>query len=218
MQDLIIVLPILLFSVIVHEVAHGWSALRLGDPTAARLGRLTLDPRPHIDPVMSLLVPAMCLLSGAPIFGGAKPVPVNPNFFRHPSRDMAFVAAAGPASNLLLAMMFGMLLSLLVPVPGGLNLPADVYLSYASGYGTIGRVLSYGFMINLVLAAFNLLPIPPLDGSRVVAHFLPDRLSMQYRDLDRFGILIVFGIIFFFGGVLYGYIGWFMRVIGGLLV
>jgi Zn-dependent protease len=216
-SQLIIVLPVLLFSVIVHEVAHGWAALKLGDPTAAREGRLTLDPRPHIDPVMSLLVPAMCLLSGAPIFGGARPVPVNPWYFRHPSRDMALVAAAGPVSNILLALIAGLLINLVLPLPD-LNWSFEAYLTLVMSSGVVGNILAYAVMINLVLAAFNFLPIPPLDGSRVVAHFLPEDLSRRYRDLDRFGILIVFGVIFFFGGVLHAYIGWFLRVVGSLVL
>jgi Zn-dependent protease len=201
MEQLIIALPVLLFSVIVHEVAHGWSALRLGDPTAARMGRLTLNPVPHVDPVMSLLVPALCMLSGAPIFGGAKPVPVNPWYFRHPSRDMALVAAAGPISNLLLAFVAGLLMN-----------------TFFEGRpeGVLGQALTYLFMINLVLAAFNLLPIPPLDGSRIVAHLLKGELAERYRSLDRFGLLIIMAVIIFFRGPLYSYLSWFMGTVGRL--
>lgn len=204
MNELLIVLPVLLFSVIVHEVAHGWTALRLGDDTAQRLGRLTLDPRPHIDPYMSILLPALCLLAHAPVFGGAKPVPVNPWRFRHPSRDMALVAAAGPASNLLLA--FGA--ALLVQSPLGRSSLAPGLLD----------VLGSLFQINLVLAAFNLLPIPPLDGSRVVAHFLPRELSERYREADRYGMVILMVVLFFFRGPLTGYLHWFMSTVGGLMV
>ncbi len=204
MHELIIVLPVLLFSVIVHEVAHGWSALRLGDETAWRLGRLTLDPRPHIDPVMSLLVPAMCLLSGAPIFGGAKPVPVNPWRFRHPSRDMALVAVAGPVSNLLLAFLAALLFQFLA----GRGLLMDGFTD----------ILGYLFRINLVLAAFNLLPIPPLDGSRVVAHFLPDGLADRYREADRYGMILLLVVLFFFQAPLYRYMHWFQSVVGGWMV
>jgi len=199
-ESLIIGLPVLLFSVIVHEVAHGWAALRLGDPTAAREGRLTLNPLPHVDPMMSILVPAMCILSGAPIFGGAKPVPVNPWYFRRPSRDMAFVAAAGPLSNLLLAAAASLLWRWLAPTGGPLV-----------------AILEYGFQINVVLAAFNLLPIPPLDGSRIVAHFLKGDLAARYRGLDRFGMLIILAVIVFFRAPLTSYLVWFMRSFSRLL-
>ncbi|MDP2360916.1 MAG: site-2 protease family protein [bacterium] len=203
MESLLISLPVLIFSVIVHEVAHGWTALRLGDPTAWRAGRLTLDPRPHIDPFMSLLVPAMCILSGAPVFGGAKPVPVNPWHFRHPSRDMAIVAAAGPASNLVLAFLAGFLIN---------RLPAGLMV------GALPDVLFALLVINLVLAAFNLLPLPPLDGSRVVAHFLPAPLADRYRQMDRFGMILLVLVIVFLRAPLLGYLHWFLRTVGGLMV
>jgi Zn-dependent protease len=200
MQDLFIALPVLLFSIIVHEVAHGWVALQLGDPTAKYLGRLTLHPVSHIDPVMSLLVPAMCIMSGAPIFGGAKPVPVNPNNFRHPSRDMAIVALAGPASNLILAFAAGF------------------SLKHFISYGSFSyELLSYAFVINVVLAAFNLLPIPPLDGSRVVAHFLKGEMAMRFRALDRYGMLLILGVIMLFRGALGTYIHGFIRLLDSLI-
>jgi len=203
-NELIISLPVLIFSVIVHEVAHGWAALRLGDPTAQREGRLTLDPRPHIDPVMSLLVPALCLLSGAPVFGGARPVPVNPWHFRHPSRDMALVAAAGPLSNLILAFVAALCFQLLAP-----------RLFLMEG---LLDVLGALFQINLVLAAFNLLPLPPLDGSRVLAHFLPSELGDRFRELDRYGMIIVMVAIIFFRRPLGHYLSWFMSTVGGWMV
>jgi Zn-dependent protease len=202
MDSIWISLPVLLFSVIVHEVAHGWTALKLGDPTAWRAGRLTLDPRPHIDPVMSLLVPALCILSGAPVFGGAKPVPVNPWHFRHPSRDMALVAAAGPASNLLLAFA------------------ASVVIKLAPAFygGALQQVMISLFIINLVLAAFNLLPVPPLDGSRVLAHLLPAELGDRLRGLDRYGMLLIMVVIIFLRAPLSGYLQWFLHTVGGLMV
>lgn len=202
LELLIFGLPVLLFSVIVHEVAHGWTALKLGDPTAARLGRLTLNPLPHIDPVMSILVPALCVFAGAPIFGGAKPVPVNPWHFKHPSRDMAFVAAAGPLSNLGLAFLAGLAMNLLY--------------GHAYPSGGVGQILVNLFTINLVLAAFNLLPLPPLDGSRIVAHFLKGELGERFRNLDRYGMLIIMGVILLFRAPLYGYLSWFMRTVGGM--
>lgn len=203
MGDLIIVLPVLLFSVIVHEVAHGWTALQLGDPTAARLGRLTLNPAPHVDPVMSLLLPAVCLLSHMPVLGGARPVPVNPRNFRHPSRGMAIVAAAGPASNLVLALLAGLAVRA-VPYGGATS-------------EALFRILVYAFQINTVLAAFNLLPIPPLDGSRIVAHFLRGKAAVWYASLERVGILILLAMLWLLGGPLMMYLDAFQRAVAGVI-
>jgi Zn-dependent protease len=211
MTEIFLALPVLLFSVIFHEVAHGWTALKLGDPTAARLGRLTMDPRPHIDPVMSLLVPAICILGGAPIFGGAKPVPVNPSYFRRPSRDMAFVALAGPLSNLLLAFIFAT----------GINLiQANGWMTAMLGGSIeiVAKVFSYGVFINLILAAFNLLPIPPLDGSRVLAHFLKGQTARSFRNLDRYGMFLILAVIIFLRAPLYNYLYWFYKAFSGIFL
>lgn len=200
--QLVIALPVLLFSVVVHEVAHGVAAKHLGDDTADRLGRLTLNPLPHIDPVFSLLVPALCLMSGAPVFGGAKPVPVDVRRLRHPKRDMAVIAAAGPLSNLALVAA------------------ASVVWHTMSAFGLMEpewmRILSYFVMINTVLAAFNLLPLPPLDGSRIFVLFLQGEAEWRYRSLERWGIFIVFGMIMLFGEVLNTYLNWFSRVVAGV--
>jgi Zn-dependent protease len=200
--QLVIALPVLLFSVVVHEVSHGVAAKYLGDDTADRLGRLTLNPLPHIDPVFSLLVPALCLMSGAPIFGGAKPVPVDVRRLCHPKRDMAVIAAAGPLSNLALVAL------------------ASVVWHTMATLGLLGpewrRILSYFVMINTVLAAFNLLPLPPLDGSRIFVLFLKGEAEWRYRSLERWGIFIVFGMIMLFGGVLHTYLNWFSRVVAGV--
>lgn len=202
LSELVIALPVLLFSVVVHEVAHGVAAKALGDPTADRLGRLTLNPAPHIDPVFSLLIPALCLLSGAPVFGGAKPVPVDVRNLRHPKRDMAVVAAAGPLSNLLLVAL------------------ASVVWHSLSAAGLLGhewiRILSYFVMINTVLAAFNLLPLPPLDGSRIFVLFLKGEAEWRYRSLERWGIFIVFALIMVFGSALGRYLSWFSNIVTGV--
>ncbi len=179
--DPIIFIVLLIMAVIVHEVSHGLVARRLGDRTAADAGRLTLNPIPHIDPFGSVLLPAMLALSGAPVFGWAKPVPVNPRVFRRPTEGMALTALAGPISNLGLALIAG---RVLLPMASGLV--AD--LVWAFGY------------INVVLAIFNLLPIPPLDGSRMVPLFLGDRGRAAYARIEPFGFLILFALLFIIPG------------------
>ena len=177
-------LTCLIFAVIIHEIAHGFVAYKLGDPTAKTLGRLTLNPIPHIDPVMSLLVPAMLIFSGAPfIIGGAKPVPVNPGYFSNHRRDMMIVSAAGPASNVLLAIISILLLKIAVLIPI-LRSPGLLYL------------LQYMIIINVVLAVFNLLPIPPLDGSKIVMGFLPPEAVYKYEKIEPYGIFIIMGLLF----------------------
>jgi Zn-dependent protease len=159
---------------------------RLGDPTARDAGRLTLNPIPHIDLFFTVLLPAFLILSGSGfIFGGAKPVPVNVSRLRNPRRDWALVGAAGPLMNLLIALLLCAALSLLVHV--GL-----------AGPGTAGtEVLAVGILANVLLAVFNLVPIPPLDGSRVVQYFLSGPALLAYQRLERFGILLIVALVFF---------------------
>ncbi len=172
----------LLFAITVHEVAHGWMARRLGDPTAMMLGRLTLNPIKHIDPVGTLLVPGILLVLGTGfVFGWAKPVPVNQRNLRNPNRDMMLVSAAGPLSNLLMALLWGLV--------------AKVGVSLAGAIPMLGLPLVYmggaGILINLVLMVLNLLPIPPLDGSRIVSGLLPPGLADQYNRLESVGFIIL---------------------------
>lgn len=187
------VLPILIFSIVLHEVAHGWVARREGDPTAFMLGRLTLNPIPHIDPVGSILVPAiLTLVPGGFIFGWAKPVPVNPRNFRNYKRGDILVSLAGIAVNLLLVLAFAVALALFT---WGMRW-------FPGGYSTwmvLQDMARTGILLNLVLALFNLVPIPPLDGSHVMYHLLPPRLGMRYREVGRFGMLLVFAFIFLGG-------------------
>ena len=177
-------LPILL-AIIVHEVAHGWVAWKLGDPTAKQRGRLTLNPLVHIDPIGTVVVPLALLVVGGFIFGWARPVPVDPRYFRNPPVDMAKVAIAGPASNFLMAVGWGFL------ALWGVRMQVDM--------PEIGRFMMYsglaGVQINLILAALNLLPIPPLDGSRIVAAVLSPRLRQRYYQLEPYGIFILLGLI-----------------------
>ncbi|CAN5631044.1 MAG: site-2 protease family protein [Gemmatimonadetes bacterium] len=189
MEQLLIALPVLIFSVVLHEVAHGYAARAQGDPTAAMLGRLTLNPIPHLDPIGSLLVPGILALSGAPVLGWARPVPVNSRNFRNYRRGDIIVSLAGVAVNLVLAIICAMLLAVLswlvVAAPG-----------YMAAWQMVGMMLHYGVLINLILLVFNLLPIPPLDGSHVFYHLLPPRLGAQYRQLTPYGMFILFGLLF----------------------
>ena len=192
-------LPVL-FAITVHEVAHGWVARQLGDPTAMMLGRLTLNPLKHIDPIGTVLVPAVLLLVGGVIFGWAKPVPITAENLRNPKRDMALVAAAGPLANLAMALCWGLLLKLALLISG--SLPAlALPLTYMA---------AAGITINLVLLVLNLLPVPPLDGSRVVSAFLPGPLAWQYNRLEPYGLFILLGLMFFgiLGKVLWPPVMW----------
>lgn len=193
----LVTLIILVYSAILHEIAHGFVAERLGDPTARLMGRLTLNPKSHIDPFMSILVPLLLIISGSPvIFGAAKPVPVDPFNFREPKKDMALVSLAGPVTNLLIALVFALICHLLFP-----GLSFDVIRSG----GIIGFLLGTVVYINLLLAIFNLIPIPPLDGSKVLALILPDREAAVYLSIGTFGILIIFLLLVFpIGGLSLG--------------
>jgi Zn-dependent protease len=172
------VLPVLLFSIVVHEYAHGYVANLWGDPTAAVAGRLTLNPIPHIDPVGSILIPLLLLIGpGGFIFGWAKPVPVNPDNYRDRRWGDVTVSLAGPASNVLLAVLFTVVWIVSRRVTGG-----DPALD---------AVFGTAVLLNLILATFNLLPIPPLDGSHVLYNFLPQPLAYNYMSLARYGLLIL---------------------------
>lgn len=187
-ETLVYLLPLLLFSVIVHEVAHGWMAERWGDPTARMLGRITLNPLPHIDPFGSILVPALLMVSGSGvIFGWAKPVPVTPENFRDRKMGDIAVSLAGPASNVVIALGLAALLAVVSAVAG--DVPRTVWL-----------FCSYGIFLNFILAVFNLIPIPPLDGSHVVAALLPPRLAYAYRSVGQIGLLILMGVLFLVPG------------------
>lgn len=175
----------LLFAITVHEVAHGWVARRLGDRTAEMLGRLTLNPIKHIDPVGTVLVPAILLIAGGFIFGWAKPVPVDPRNMRHPKRDMAIVAAAGPLSNLAMAVIWALIAKLalaLTPILPWVSVPLIM----------MGKI---GIFLNLILMVLNLLPLPPLDGGRVLTGFLPDTLAMKFAQIEPYGMFILVALM-----------------------
>ena len=179
------VVPVL-FAITVHETAHGWMALRLGDPTAKMLGRLSLNPIRHIDPVGTILVPGVLLLLGGFLFGWAKPVPITWENLRHPRRDTAWVAAAGPLSNLLMAVMWALVIRAGLMVGNGSDGVA-LFLIY-SGMA--------GMFINTVICLLNLLPILPLDGGRIVAALLPGPLSWKFSRLEPYGLPIMLLLLF----------------------
>src|SRR3569623_85875 len=178
------ILPVL-FAITVHEVAHGWVARRLGDPTAMMLGRLTLNPLKHIDPIGTVLVPLVLILAGGVIFGWAKPVPITVENLRHPKRDMALVAAAGPTSNLLMALIWALSMKLALVV-------ASVAPALAMPLTYMGAA---GISINVMLMVLNLLPVPPLDGSRVVSGMLPDPMAWKFNRLEPYGLIILLGLM-----------------------
>jgi Zn-dependent protease len=176
-------IPVLI-AITFHEAAHGWAAWKLGDDTAKRLGRVTFNPIKHIDPVGTLLIPGLLLASGAGfIFGFAKPVPVAFHRLRNPRRDLILVAAAGPGINILLACASALLINFLPLVPD-------------AGRYWAASMLEKSILINLVLATFNMIPIPPLDGGRIAVGLLPLHLAQKLAKVERYGFFIVLGLIF----------------------
>jgi Zn-dependent protease len=186
----LISLVILVFSAILHEIAHGFVAERLGDPTARLMGRLTLNPKSHIDPYMTLLLPLLTYFStgGAIILGGAKPVPIDPFNLRDTRKDLALISLVGPGTNLLIAIIFALICRFLFP-----GSPLEII----RGSGLVGFILGTIVYINLLLAIFNLIPIPPLDGSKIFALILPEKEAAAYMSIGTFGILIIFFLLFF---------------------
>lgn len=202
LQKIIIWAIPVLFAITLHEVAHGWVALRLGDRTAQMMGRLTLNPIKHVDPIGTLLVPGILLLLGGFIFGWAKPVPVSYQNLRKPKTDMAWVALAGPMANLVMATIWALV--------------AKIGLSLAQSGVGLGEAMMFmgiaGVLINAMLMMLNLLPLPPLDGGRVLVSMLPGPMGWQVSRLEPYGFFILLGLLYF--GIL-GMILW--PLISGLL-
>jgi Zn-dependent protease len=201
---LIFAIPII-FAITVHEVAHGWVASKLGDQTAKMQGRLTLNPIKHIDPIGTILVPALLVYMGGFLFGWAKPVPVDWRNLRRPKRDMAWVAVAGPASNLVMAFIWAIIYKIVL-----LSGPSSTGPLYA-----LEQMCYVGIGINALLMILNLFPVPPLDGSRVMSSLLPVRYAIMYNKLEPYGLFIVLallvtGILF---NVLAPFIGAFMNLL-----
>jgi Zn-dependent protease len=189
-METLYIIPILLFSVVVHEVMHGYVALKCGDPTAKYMGRLTLNPIPHIDLFGSILVPLFSILVAGRVFiAWAKPVPVNPLNFRNYKRDSVLVSAVGPISNLFLALCCALFVIVLLNLGDFFNSFNSELVKFA--YEFLLKMFYGGIYLNIVLGVFNLIPVPPLDGSHVLASILPDRLGESYRQIGFFGIFIV---------------------------
>ena len=197
-QTLLIYIIPLLFAITLHEAAHGWIASKLGDHTARMMGRVTLDPTKHIDPIGTIAIPLVLLLSSSGfIFGWAKPVPINFNALRNGKNSMIWVALAGPVANIVMAVcwLFVMIIAI--------NMNIAVLIE-------MGRI---GILVNCVLAVFNLLPIPPLDGSRVISALLPNRLAYKYNQLEQYGLYILLGLMFL-GGFNYLVRPWVELILG----
>jgi len=184
---LIIALLVLVFSLTVHEAAHAWSASRLGDDTARRLGRVSLNPIVHTDPIGTLLLPLIAMTTNAPLIGWAKPTPVNVHNLRHPRRDHILVTAAGPASNLIIATIAAVALQVIPP--GGPSLSG---LDVAR---PLEMIATQALLLNVLLAVFNMLPIPPLDGGQILMALLPPQVALRLRFLSQYGFLILMGLL-----------------------
>ena len=196
-----------LFAITLHEAAHGWVANKLGDPTAKQLGRITINPIKHIDPMGTIVVPLLLAMISPFVMGWAKPVPVEPRYFKSPLVDMALVAVAGPVSNFFMACIWAMFIKLVY-----LSLDQSQTLVFLTEMG------KNGIIINIVLMVLNLLPIPPLDGGRVVAGVLPPRIALPFMQLERFGMIII--LLLLVSGIL-GKIMWpivmhFVNIVGAI--
>jgi Zn-dependent protease len=194
-------LPVI-FAITVHEAAHGYAARYFGDMTAHLAGRISLNPVKHIDPFGTILVPALMMMMGGILFGWAKPVPVDFSRLRNPKRDMLWVAAAGPASNLVMAILWAIVLKFAVGLPPTFSVPLE-FMAQA------------GVMINVVLMVLNLLPLPPLDGGRIAVSLLPNNLAYQYSKVERYGFIIL--IVLLFTGILSKILQPFIFAVIGLI-
>lgn len=195
----LIFLVILIFSAILHEVAHGYVAEKLGDPTARLLGRLTLNPLPHIDIFLSILLPLTLLIAtqGAIVFGGAKPVPVDPYNLKDGRKDMALVSLAGPFTNIILSVLGVIIFTLFMSQNYSFIMIISNNFSVSSPIDLFAFIIAQIIKLNLLLAIFNLLPIPPLDGSKIFALILPEKLADSYLSLSSFGTIILLLLLAF---------------------
>ena len=216
LTDFILALPVLVFSLVAHEYAHGYAAYLQGDDTAYMLGRLTFNPIPHIDPVLSVLMPALLFIASGHkfAFGGAKPIPVVTRKFRNFRRGDLIVSSAGVATNLVLSLLFTVLFA-------GLGIAGRLAPAAIPALDVAQRMAVWGIQLNLILCFFNLIPIPPLDGSRILYHFLPAEWGLRYRSLERYGFVIIAGLMFFVQPLFLWLLtpaGWMLQVLINLVV
>ncbi|MBU1627319.1 site-2 protease family protein [bacterium] len=206
MVDIIIQIPVLLLSVIIHEIAHGWTAFKLGDTTARDMNRLTLNPLPHIDLLWSIIIPGMLIFSHSPfIIGGAKPVPIDPRNFKNPKRDMMLTSLAGPLSNFIIAIVSLIFFKLIFN-----------YGTFLGSYGYITlKLFASSLILNVILFAFNLIPIPPLDGGRILTGLLPDRVAYTFSRIEPYGFIII--MVLLFTGIISRFLYLFYAIIQNLL-
>lgn len=211
LKIIISAVPIIL-AITVHEASHGYAAKYFGDLTAERMGRISLNPFRHIDLVGTILLPALTLIVGGVLFGWAKPVPVNFNNLRNPKKDMLWVAAAGPASNLVMAIAWGILLGFVKRGIDAGDFPSPAYMFIDMAY--------VGITINIVLMVLNLLPLPPLDGGRIAVSLLPHNLGMQLSRLEQYGFIILIVLMFMgvLGKILSPFIEFFQQIIFRIFV
>ncbi|MBD3413627.1 MAG: site-2 protease family protein [Candidatus Aminicenantes bacterium] len=200
---IIVSLFVILFAITIHEAAHGWAAYKMGDPTAQIMGRITLNPVPHIDPIGTVLMPAILIIMGVPPFGWAKPVPVNPANLRNPKRDNMLISAAGPGANLLAALVSLIAIVFLKALNPNTRYFIRSFLMGRSGIQAgfqplegLAVILFYAVFLNVLLAVFNLIPIPPLDGSGIITGLLSEEASQTYEKIRPFGFIIILGLLY----------------------
>jgi Zn-dependent protease len=208
-QTAVVSLFVVLFAITVHEASHGWAALKRGDPTAYHMGRITLNPIHHIDPIGTILLPLLLIIMGAPPFGWAKPVPVNPLNLKNPRRDNLLISAAGPLSNFLVAFIAYLGIHVLKNLAsaqgsGAFNILSAIYL-----------ILYYTIVINVILAIFNLIPIPPLDGSGVLMGVLSEEAAQKYEQIRPYGFFIL--ILLIMTGVIGRILGAILRIVDSFI-
>lgn len=202
-QKIIVYAPPIIFAITVHEAAHGYAARHFGDMTAYKAGRITLNPLKHIDPFGTILLPALTVLLGGVLFGWAKPVPVDFGRLRHPKKDMLWVAAAGPASNFLMAIFWVLVIKFSMTAPAAISFP-------------LAEMGKAGISINIVLMVLNLLPLPPLDGGRIAVSLLPMPYAIKFAKIERFGFLILIALLF--SGILNKILDPFINVVYALII